>query len=167
MPPFLFWFFALLLVGFGAGVIINRNPIASALSLVVCFMALAALFLSLDAFFIGIIQILVYAGAVMVLFLFIIMLLDLRMEERRKINLVAFVGGSAVALALFVQIYLVVERLAVARQPMPPLHSARIDDVRSIGALLFSDYNLPFQIIGVLVLVATIGVIVLSKRELR
>lgn len=167
MPPFLFWFFALLLIGFGAGVIINRNPIASALSLVICFMALAALFMSLDAFFIGIIQILVYAGAVMVLFLFIIMLLDLRIEERRKINVVAFVGGSAVALALFVQIYLVVEKLGAARQPMRPLHSARIDDVRSIGALLFSDYNLPFQIIGVLVLVATIGVIVLSKRELR
>ena len=82
---------------FGAAVIINRNPVASALSLVVSFLGLAALFMSLDAFFIGIIQVLVYAGAVMVLFLFIIMLLDLRAEERRKINLVAFAGGAAVA----------------------------------------------------------------------
>ena len=87
---------------FGAAVVLNRNPVASALSLVVCFMGLSALFMSLDAFFIGIMQILVYAGAVMVLFLFIIMLLDLRAEERRKINFVAVAGGVAVALALFV-----------------------------------------------------------------
>ena len=167
MPAPLFWFFAALLVVFGAGVIVNRNPIASALSLVICFIALSALFISLDAFFIGVIQVLVYAGAVMVLFLFIIMLLDLRAEERRKTNLVAFAGGAAVSLALFVQIYLVIGKLAARDQPMPALNAAHIDDVRSVGALLFSNYNLPFQIIGVLVLVATVGVIVLSKRELR
>src|SRR6187200_2802561 len=81
MSPFLFWIFALLSVTFGAAVILNRNPVASALSLVVSFLGLSALFMSLDAFFIGIIQVLVYAGAVMVLFLFIIMLLDIRVEE--------------------------------------------------------------------------------------
>ncbi len=81
MSPFLFWIFALLTVIFGAAVVINRNPVASALSLVVSFLGLAALFMSLNAYFIGIIQVLVYAGAVMVLFLFIIMLLDLRAEE--------------------------------------------------------------------------------------
>jgi NADH-quinone oxidoreductase subunit J len=70
-------------------VVLNRNPVASALSLVVSFLGLAALFVSLDAFFIGVIQVLVYAGAVMVLFLFIIMLLDVRAEERRKLNLAA------------------------------------------------------------------------------
>ena len=166
MSSFLFWIFALLMLIFGVGVIINRNPVASALSLVVCFMGLSALFMSLDAFFIGIIQVLVYAGAVMVLFLFIIMLLDLRVEERRKINLVAFVGGLAVALALFVQIYFVVEQLGAAKQTFPPLR-AKTDDVHNVGLLLFTNYNLPFQIIGVLVLVATIGVVVLSKRELR
>src|SRR5204862_7006636 len=116
MPSFLFWVFAIVMLVFGALVVINRNPIASALSLVVCFLGLSALFMSLDAFFIVIIQVLVYAGAVMVLFLFIIMLLDLRVEERRKINLVAFVGGLAVALALFVQIYFVVEQLGTAKQ---------------------------------------------------
>ena len=166
MSPILFWLFAFVMLVFGAAVVINRNPIASALSLVVCFMGLSALFMSLDAFFIGIIQVLVYAGAVMVLFLFIIMLLDLRVEERRKINLVAFVGGLAVALALFVQIYFVVEQLGTAKQTFPPLR-AKTDDVHNVGLLLFTNYNLPFQIIGVLVLVATIGVVVLSKRELR
>jgi NADH-quinone oxidoreductase subunit J len=166
ISPFLFWVFALLLLVFGAAVVLNRNPIASALSLVVCFAALAALFMSLDAFFIGIIQVLVYAGAVMVLFLFIIMLLDLRTEERRKINAVATIGGAAVAVAFFVQMYLVVGQLRIASQPFAAL-PPNTDDVRNVGALLFSNFNLPFQIIGVLVLVATIGVIVLSKRELR
>ena len=166
MNPFLFWFFALLMLVFGGAVIINRNPIASALCLVVSFMGLSALFMSLDAFFIGIIQVLVYAGAVMVLFLFIIMLLDLRVEKLRKINYVAVAGGCAVALAFFVQIFLVIRQLGAAQQPFPPL-TARTDDVHNIGALLFTNFNLPFQIIGVLVLVATIGVVVLSKRELR
>src|ERR1700681_5008625 len=116
MSAFLFWLFALVMLGFGAAVVINRNPIASALSLVVCFMGLSALFMSLDAFFIGIIQVLVYAGAVMVLFLFIIMLLDLRAERLRKINWVASVGGVAVALALLIQIFYVIGHLTFSKQ---------------------------------------------------
>jgi NADH-quinone oxidoreductase subunit J len=167
MSPFLFWFFAFLMLVFGAAVIINRNPIASALSLVICFMGLSALFMSLDAFFIGIIQVLVYAGAVMVLFLFIIMLLDLRAENLRKINYVSVAGGIAIAVTLFIQICFVVGQLGAAKQPFPVLTSAKTDDVHNIGLMLFTNYNLPFQIIGVLVLVATIGVVVLSKRELR
>src|SRR6188474_427411 len=108
MSPFFFWIASALMLIFGAAVIINRNPVASALSLVVSFLGLAALFMSLDAFFIGIIQVLVYAGAVMVLFLFIIMLLDIRAEERRKLNWIAFGGGFLVALAFFVQLCFVV-----------------------------------------------------------
>ena len=103
----------------------------------------------------------------MVLFLFIIMLLDLRAEERRKLNLTATIGGGAVALAFFIQIYLVIGQLRGGNQPFPALSSTRTDDVRDVGMLLFSNFNLPFQIFFVLVLVATIGVIVLSKRELR
>src|SRR6266571_3943685 len=99
MSPFLFWTFALLTLIFGAAVVVNRNPVASALSLVVSFMGLAALFVGLDAYFIAVIQVLVYAGAVMVLFLFIIMLLDLKAEEGRKINPVAYAGGGLVTLA--------------------------------------------------------------------
>lgn len=167
MSAFLFWLFAFIMLVFGVAVILNRNPIASALSLVICFMGLSALFISLDAFFIGIIQVLVYAGAVMVLFLFIIMLLDLRMEQLRKLNMIALAGGIAVALAFFIQIYLVIGQLSAAKQPFPRLAAAKIDDVHNIGLLLFTNYTLPFQVIGVLVLVATIGVIVLSKRELR
>ena len=167
MTPFFFWTASALMLIFGAAVIVNRNPVASALSLVVSFLGLATLFVSLDAFFIGIIQVLVYAGAVMVLFLFIIMLLDLRAEERRRINLVAFIGGGAVALTFAAQLFAVIGHLRSAKQPFPPLAANRPDDVHGIGLLLFERYNLPFQIIGVLILVATIGVIVLSKRQLR
>jgi NADH-quinone oxidoreductase subunit J len=175
MSPFLFWIFALMMLVFGAAVIINRNPVASALSLVVSFLALAALFISLDAFFIGIIQVLVYAGAIMVLFLFIIMLLDLRAEELRKINWVASAGGVAVAFAFIVQIFSVVGNFQAAKQSFPPLarhvlsgvEGSTSDDVHRIGLLLFGNFNLPFQIIGIVILVATIGVVMLSRRELK
>jgi len=167
MSPFLFWIFALLLLVFGAAVIINRNPVASALSLVVTFLALAVLFISLDAYFIGIIQILVYAGGIMVLFLFIIMLLDLRAEELRKINWIASAGGAAVALVLCAQIISVVGSFRPAKQPFPPLARSTSDDVHHIGLLLFGNYTLPFQIIGIVILVATVGVVMLSRRETR
>src|SRR4051812_24450933 len=167
MPPILFWLFAAVMLVFGLLVIINRNPIASALSLVVCFLGLAALFMSLDAYFIGIIQVLVYAGAVMVLFLFIIMLLDLRAEEMRRMNWIASAGGIVVALSFIVQIFLVIGRFKAAAQPFPALSKSTGDDVRNIGLLLFSNYNLPFQVTGILVLVATVGVVVLSRRETR
>jgi NADH-quinone oxidoreductase subunit J len=167
MPPVLFWIFAAIMLVFGALVIVNRNPIASALSLVVCFLGLALLFVSLDAFLIGIIQVLVYAGAVMVLFLFIIMLLDLRREKRRRINWFAFAGGTLVAFSLFVQISAIIGGTKIAHQNFPSLSAPAIDDVRNIGLLLFGNYNLPFQVIAVLILVATVGVIVLSKRQLR
>jgi NADH-quinone oxidoreductase subunit J len=167
MSPFLFWIFAVLTVTFGAAVVINRNPVASALSLVVSFLGLSALFMSLDAFFVGIIQVLVYAGAVMVLFLFIIMLLDLRVEEQRRINWLAAAGGVGVAVILLIQIYVIIAHFQPARGAFPPLANSTTDDVWNIGRLLFNNYNLPFQIIGILVLVATIGVVLLSRREPR
>ena len=175
MSSFLFWIFALMMLVFGAAVIINRNPVASALSLVVSFLALAALFVLLDAYFIGVIQVLVYAGAIMVLFLFIIMLLDLRPEKLRKINWTASLGGVTVALALLIQIASVIGRFAMAKETFPPLarpvlsrvEGSTTDDVHHIGVSLFTNYTLPFQIIGVVILVATIGVVMLSRRETR
>ena len=167
MPAFFFWIFAALMLIFGVAVIINRNPVASALSLVVSFLGLAALFVSLDAYFIGVIQVLIYAGAIMVLFLFIIMLLDLRAEKLRKINWIASAGGAAVALAFMVQVFSVIGRFPAAKQALPPLARSTSDDVHRIGLLLFSNFNLPFQVIGIVILVATVGVIVLSRRETR
>jgi len=167
ISPFLFWIFALLMLIFGAAVVINRNTVASALSMVVSFLGLAALFVMLEAYFIGVIQILVYAGAIMVIFLFIIMLLDLRAEKLRKINWIASAGGIAVALALFLQIFAVIEKLPAARQPFAPLPRSTSDDVHRIGLSLFTNFTLPFQVIGIVILIATVGVIVLSRRETR
>ena len=167
MSAFLFWIFALLTLIFAAAVIINRKPVASALSLVVSFLGLAALFMSLDAYFIGIIQVLVYAGAIMVLFLFIIMLLDLRAEKMRRINWVACTGGTAVAFVFLVQVLAVIHRFPGSQRTFPTIATSTADDVHRIGLLLFDNYNLPFQIIGIVILVATIGVVVLSRRETR
>ena len=163
MSPFLFWLFASLTLIFGAAVVLNPNPVASALSLVASFLGLSALFMSLDAFFIGIIQVLVYAGAVMVLFLFVIMLLDLKAEERRKIKVVGAVGGvlSVGAItAIFLQSLL---QAPLNSEPAPTLQGGTI----GLGRLLFTAYLLPFEIVSVLLLVAIIGVVLLSKKELK
>ena len=167
MSPILFYFFAALTLVFAVAVVANRNPVASALCLVVSFLGLAALFVGLDAYFIAVIQIRVYAGAVMVLFLFIIMLLNIGAEERRKINVPAYAGGGLVAVAFVAQLWFVLQKFDAGKTAFPPLAEANVDDVRNIGNALFSTFNLPFQVIGALILVATIGVIVLSKRELK
>lgn len=167
MSPFLFWTFTALMLLFAVLVIANRSPVASALSLVISFLCLAALFVGMDAYFIAVIQVLVYAGAVMVLFLFIIMLLDLRAEQRRKLNSLAVAGGGVVTTVFILQLWNVLGGFSPGNQPFEKLSPAASDDVRQIGMTLFGTHNLPFQLIGVLILVATVGVIVLSRRELK
>ncbi len=167
MSPVIFWIFAAMMLAFGISVIANRSPVASAISLVVSFLCLAALFIGLDAYFISVIEVLVYAGAVMVLFLFIIMLLDLKAEKRRKLNLAAVAGGGLVTAAFVAEIWFVLTDFTKGQQAFPAYEHAGIDDVREIGMTLFSTHNLPFQVIGILILVATVGVVVLSKRELK
>ena len=166
MSPLLFWIFAVLMLLFGVSVVAQPNPVSSALSLVVSFIALAALFVSLDAFFIGIIEVLVYAGAVMVLFLFIIMLLDLRSGVRRKTNFVTLAGGILIGLVFVGELWQVLSAFTPGKQGAPAL-AAPVTDVQSVGHMLFSNYNLPLQIVAVLILVATVGVVVLSKKELE
>lgn len=172
MTLFLFWAFAALMIAFALGVVFMRSPVSSAMSLVMSFIGLASLFFLLDAYFIGIIQILVYAGAVMVLFLFIIMLLDLKAEKRRRLNLPATLGGLAVFAGFLAILFKVLRSGAVGTMvdfgaTKPELTGPMVTDVKAIGTTLFTFFNLPFQIIGVLLLVATIGVVVLSKRELK
>src|SRR3981081_444620 len=167
MSPIIFWIFVAIMLVFGAVVVLSRNPVASALSLVVSFLALAAFFVSLDAFFIGVIQILVYAGAVMVLFLFIIMLLDLKAEQRRRLNLPAFFGGIIV-IALFVKVLFDVSYgFQDGSASFHAIQRGQQPDVWYIGLTLFQQYKLQLQIIATLIVVASIGVVVLSKRELK
>ena len=162
----LFWIFSLLMLIFGAAVIFLRSPVSSALSLVVSLVFMAALFVTLDAFFIGVVQVLVYAGAVMVLFLFIIMLLDLRSERPRNLNIGAWTGGGLVVFGLVGLLGKVLSSELGFDLEKPPV-STQISDVTAIGLILFRYFNLPFQIVGVLLLVATVGVVVLSRRELK
>lgn len=190
MPSFLFYIFSAIMLGFGILVVILRNPVSSALSLAMSFLGLAALFVSLGAFFIGIIQVLVYAGAVMVLFLFIIMLLDIKEEQRRKLNLPAVLGGTILVIAFTLQLASVlakfpsgdrlinsvpldlqgaVELRKDAGRNVPTidrdLAAGTLPDVKLVGETLFTHYNFHLQIVGVLLLVATVGVIVISRRE--
>ena len=167
MLTILFWVLSAVMLASAMLVVAFRNPVNSAMSLVLSFIALAALFVTLDAFFIGIIQVLVYAGAVMVLFLFIIMLLDLKAEARRKLNLAALGGGLAVLGGFVALIVQVVKSLPASKEEFPALTRTGYSDVADVGTTLFSGYNLPFQVIGVLLLVATVGVVILSRRTLR
>lgn len=166
MTPGLFWIFAALMLLFAVSVVVQSNPVSSALSLVVCFIALAALFVSLDAFFIGAIQVLVYAGAVMVLFVFIIMLLDLKAEAKRRVTPAALVAGLIVSFGFVGALTRVLAGFGPGKLTAPAI-AVPVEDVKTVGILLFTNYNLLLQIVGVLLLVATIGVIVLSKRELK
>jgi NADH-quinone oxidoreductase subunit J len=152
---------------FGGIVVLSRSPVASALSLVVSLLALAALFVSLDAFFIGVIEVLVYAGAVMVLFLFIIMLLDLKAEQRRRINVSTLCGGLIVLVLFLIVISRVSYGFGNGNARFPSLTPDANSDAWHVGMTLFTQYNLPLQVVGVLILVASVGVVILSKRELK
>ncbi|MFZ9964162.1 MAG: NADH-quinone oxidoreductase subunit J [Terrimicrobiaceae bacterium] len=163
----LFWTFSILMLVFALGVVFLRNPVSCAMSLVMTFVALAAVFVTLDAFFIAVVQVLVYAGAVMVLFLFIIMLLDLRSEKQRKVRPSAWLGGGLVIGGFVAAISQVVAAWPALHQSKPELADPSFNDVSGVGFTLFLNYNLPFQIIGVLLLVATVGVVLLSRKELK
>jgi len=162
MHTFLFYIFAALTLICGALVILNRNPVNSAMFLVLAMASMAGLFVMLHAFFLAAVQVLVYAGAVMVLFLFVIMLLDLKDEQRRRFKLFGVIGGALSVLviagvswqALHGTVFFTPEHLAVG-------------DTKLLGTILFTDYALPFEILSVLLLVAMIGVILLSKKEVK
>lgn len=167
---FLFYIFsALALVG-GIGVVVNRNPVSAAFSMVISFLGLAALFIQLDAYLVGTLQILVYAGAIMVLFLFIIMLLDVREEEKRRFPVINILGAGGVVVAFIGLLIVVLTRGGLGKTTLPALTTVEgpgTSDVHRIGELLFSHYWFPVQVVGVLLLVATVGVVVLSKKELK
>lgn len=183
MPLTLFWFFAVLMLVGGLAVVSLRNPVAAALAMVSSFVGLAGLFIGLNAYFVGVMQILVYAGAIMVLFLFIIMLLDLKTEEKQAPKVVPVVGGLGIVLAFTIQLFGILGKVpdkepteinyaeaaahyeAISPSVSKRLANEQLPDVNLVGDRIFKAYNLPLQIVGVLLLVATVGVVVLSKRQ--
>ena len=155
--------FALLTLSCAVLMILNRNPVNSAMFLVLTIASLAGLFVLLNAFFLAAVQVLVYAGAVMVLFLFVIMLLDLKEEQRRNIRkfslALAILAVGAIGLLLGRAILL----SGIGHNLQPHLEAG----TRSLGERLFQQFMLPFEIVSVLLLVAIVGVVLLSKKDLR
>ncbi|MBI3664710.1 MAG: NADH-quinone oxidoreductase subunit J [Acidobacteria bacterium] len=164
MDIFLFLTFALLAVGCAINLLVQRHPISSALSLIGVLGSLAVLYLLLGAEFIAAIQVIVYAGAIMVLFVFVIMLLNAGEEERTKRSRLARFLGFPLFAVLLAQIGHVVYRHFGAA---PPVEFGRfMGSTETLGRALFRDYVLPFEVTSVLILVAIVGAVVLAHKEI-
>ena len=167
LTTILFYVYAAVLVGAALGVVLARNPVHAALFLVLAFFNSAALWLLLEAEFLGIVLVLVYVGAVMVLFLFVVMMLDInvaRLREgfTRNAPLGALVAGIIVAEIVYVvwarQLGL---DLAGGAPPLP----AGFSNTKALGAVLYTDYVYPFQLAAVVLLIAIVAAIVLTMRR--
>ena len=166
----LFYLFATVLVGAAIGVITARNPVHSALFLVLAFFNSAALWILLEAEFLGIALVLVYVGAVMVLFLFVVMMLDINVAKLREgFAKHAPLGGLVAGLMVFemYQVY-VVRRLgnpSLLAGAQPVAVEAGVSNTKALGTLLFTQYAYAFQLAGVVLLLAIVAAIALTMRK--
>ena len=161
MDVILFLLFGLIAVICAINVVVQTHPISSALSLVGVMASLAVLYLQLGGTFIAAAQLIVYAGAIMVLFIFVIMLLNAGVEERTSLSRTAFYAGVPLAMFLLVELAYRVERASapMAAQPSPAAAT------RGLAMLLFQDFAFPFEATSILILIAILGAIVLAKRD--
>lgn len=164
-----FYVFALLAVGGALSVLLMRSPVYCALALVATFGFLSAIYILLNNEFVAAIQLLVYAGAIMVLFLFVIMLLNLRSDPPLQLRWsLPKVLGVAVSIGILSQMIGAFTSSAAKLGPMGDYSAQRVQEegaVEIIGQILYTDYVLPFEIISVLLMVAVIGAVVLAKRR--
>ncbi len=165
MDVVLFLLFAAIAVVCAVNLILQRHPIASALSLVGVMGSLAFLYLQLGGEFIAAAQLVVYAGAIMVLFIFVIMLLNEGKERKAKLMLWGKWAGAPLLLVFVALMAFIVQRI------LPPQESVRFGSftegtAQAIGTKLFTAYLLPFEITSVLILIAIIGAIVLARKEI-
>ena len=167
---FIFFVFSGVLVVSSLGVITMRNPVYSALFLVLCFVSSSALWLLLEAEFLAIVLVLVYVGAVMVLFLFVVMMLDINVEEMRAgfVKYLPLGIGSALAL-LAIMVWVVgpigpdVVGADLLQQAV--VHGHDYSNTKELGRILYTDYVLPFEVASVILLVAIIAAITLTLRR--
>ncbi len=161
-----FYILAGVLVAMGLMVITRTNPIASALSMVVAFVALAGLYATLSASLLAIIQILVYAGGIMVLMIFVIMLLNLHPEDLKPMR----ARAGAVSLAILAVLGFVLGPIFLKVFPSGQWKMATLfpdfGSIFTVGEKIFSDYLFPFEVLSLLLLAAVVGALVLSKRKL-
>jgi NADH-quinone oxidoreductase subunit J len=170
MIELLWWIFAALALGGAIGMISGRNPVASLLFLVLSFFSLAALYVLLGAHFIAAAQVIVYAGAIMVLFLFVIMLLNLGHDYHADVRrgswiLVGFVVTGVLGWALSRTMD---DSSMAGAQNAAPAIEASVRELGAVGAIaqpLFRDFLVPFELTSILLLVAIIGAVLLAKRR--
>ena len=164
METVIFLLFALLAVASSLVVVVHRNPVYSTMSLVVTLFSVAVLFVLLGAPFIGALQVLIYTGAILVLFLFVLMLLNITREE----SAVTAQKGQFAAAVLGALVFggMVLLQFWNARRPMDPLPpiTEELVSMKGLARGLFTDYLLPFEIVGLLLLVAVIGATVVARR---
>jgi NADH-quinone oxidoreductase subunit J len=165
----LFVVLALVAIGTALGMLLSRNAVYSALFLVLNFGSVAVFYILLGAPFIAMAQITVYAGAIMVLFLFVIMLLGAEsLAPSKVIPWQKWLAGILAATLVVEAVYVLAYRNVPAGTVINPAASVNsMDFLRQMGLLLFSDYLLPFEIISIVLLVAMLGAIVLTKQEKR
>jgi NADH-quinone oxidoreductase subunit J len=165
----LFYAFAVLAVAASAMVVGLRSPVHSVMLLILSFAALAGLYILLDAPFVAVIQIIIYAGAILVLFLFVVMLLNLPRElaevpRRHVLGPRRF--GVALAAVFAAELVWAVWHAATAREAVGAAASAQaVESVRTIGQVLYTDYAFPFEVTSLLIIVAMVGAVVLAKRH--
>ena len=152
--------FAVLALGSAVVVVAHKNPVYSTMSLVLTLFSLAVLFVMLGAPFIGVLQVLVYTGAILVLFLFVIMLLNIGREESQVAGQRVQIVGAILAAVVFGGLLVLAFGYQVARGPLNP----QIVSIKNLARELFDQYLLPFEIVGLLLLVAVIGATVAARR---
>jgi NADH-quinone oxidoreductase subunit J len=161
----IFYFFALVLVLAALRVITARNPVHAALFLVLCFFTAASLWLLLYAEFLAIALVLVYVGAVMVLFLFVVMMLDINFDKLREgfWRHLPLAGGVGIVMAIEMVLVLGAREFALAPSPGAP--AAGYSNTRALGQVLYTDYVYPFELAAVILLVAIVAAIALTLRK--
>lgn len=167
MATYLFIFLALLAVGAAVGMVVSKNTVNSALFLVLNMVALAGVYLILEAQFLAIVQILVYAGAIMVLFLFVIMLLNLDAEESlfnkfRVKYFIAFLLGVTVLSQVLYSIGDLSDMLPEISSDM-----AQVGTVEAVGDVLFTEYLLPFEMTAILLTAAVVGALLIAQHNIK
>jgi NADH-quinone oxidoreductase subunit J len=158
----IFWFLSVVAIGSALGVILSRNPVNSVLFLIITFFAISGHYVLMNAQFLAIVNIIVYAGAIMVLFLFVIMLMnlnaDVEPQKGRLVQLAGIVSGGILFLV-------VLAALKTAQPQLVEQSPTDIGLIQNLGKVLFTSYVLPFEISSVLFLSAMIGAIVIGKKE--
>ncbi len=169
VPQIFFGYFAISMTVLSLLVVTRRNPVHSVLWMLVLFIHIAALYLFLNAEFLAAIQIIIYAGAILVLFLFVIMLLNLKQEETADKYQGQWPISAGIAIVFAIFLGMIVGKITV----MPPLGEYSIEAIRAegsmmtIGKVLYTKYLLPFEIASLILLVALIGAVVLAKKRIE